>query len=205
MTATPVVEVQYSRFSCPHPAGPDFNQPGQGNIRHRSWTGVTGPIERWRCTTCGQEFSERAGSLMSHSTLPEATVARLLTCQRWGVCDVGTAEIGDVDIKTVPRFQRVAAQRAREHHQQVVQQVVVAGVQLDEAMRHRLLSLGVGVIAGLGSYACPSSPNLACWRQAHFANTKAATPSLLDGKTTQQGSGCTAACRTAESRCCRRV
>ena len=67
---------------------------------------------------------------MSHSMWPEATVARWLTCQRWGVCDVGTAEICDVDIKTVHRFQRVAAQRAREHHQQVVQQVAVAGFQL---------------------------------------------------------------------------
>jgi hypothetical protein len=53
---------------------------------------------------------------MSHSKLPKETVVRLLKCQRWGVCDVGTAEICQVDIKTVHRFQRVAAQRAKEHH-----------------------------------------------------------------------------------------
>jgi IS1 family transposase len=69
---------------------------------------------------------------MSHSKVPEETVTRLLKCQRWGVCDIGSAEICEVDIKTVHRFQRVAAQRAKEHHQQVVQGVEVEGVQLDE-------------------------------------------------------------------------
>jgi IS1 family transposase len=38
-----------------------------------------------------------------------------------------------VDLKTVHRFQRVAAQRAQPHHQQVVRDVAVQGVQLEEA------------------------------------------------------------------------
>lgn len=132
MTPTPVLEGQYSRFCCPNQACADFNVAGGGNIRHRSWGGSLGHIERLRCVRCGQEFSECCGTLMSHSKLPEETVVRLLKCQRWGVCDVGTAEICAVDIKTVHRFQRVAAQRAQEHHQQVVQGVEVEGVQLDE-------------------------------------------------------------------------
>lgn len=70
---------------------------------------------------------------MSHSKLPEDTVVRLLKCQRWGVCDEGTADICDVELKTVHRFQRVAAQRAQTHHRQSVQHVAVEGVQLDEA------------------------------------------------------------------------
>ena len=70
---------------------------------------------------------------MSHSKLPEDTVVRLLKCQRWGVCDEGTADICDVEIKTVHRFQRVAAHRAKTHHRQSVQHVEVEGVQLDEA------------------------------------------------------------------------
>jgi IS1 family transposase len=60
-------------------------------------------------------------------------VERLLKCQRWGVCDEGTADICAVDLKTVHRFQRVAAPRAVQHHQQSVQNVNVQGVQLDEA------------------------------------------------------------------------
>ena len=70
---------------------------------------------------------------MAHSKLPEDTVIRLVKCQRWGVCDEGTADICAVDLKTVYRFQRVAAQRAETHHRQVVREVDVPGVQLDEA------------------------------------------------------------------------
>src|SRR5215475_829290 len=93
---------------------------------------ATGP----RCgrhTACDRECSEREGTLMARSKLPEATVERLLQCQRWGVCDEGTADICDVEIKTVHRFQRVAAHRAETHHRQSVQHVTVEGVQLDEA------------------------------------------------------------------------
>jgi IS1 family transposase len=82
---------------------------------------------------CGGEFSERAGTLMARSKLPEATVERLLKCPRWGVCDEGTADIWAVDLKTVQRFQRVAAQRAVQHHQQSGQNGHVQGGQWDEA------------------------------------------------------------------------
>src|SRR5215510_1568745 len=60
-------------------------------------------------------------------------VVRLMKCQHWGVCDEGTADICAVDLKTVYRFQHVATQRAQTHHQQVVRNVDVPGVQLDEA------------------------------------------------------------------------
>ena len=70
---------------------------------------------------------------MARSQLPEDTVVQLLKCQRWGVCDEGTADICAVDLKTVHRFQRVAAQRAETHHRQVVREVDTPGIQLDEA------------------------------------------------------------------------
>jgi hypothetical protein len=70
---------------------------------------------------------------MARSKLPEATVAQLLKCQRWGVCDAGTADICAVDLTTVHRFQRVAAHRAEVHHRQSVQHLEVQGVQWDEA------------------------------------------------------------------------
>jgi hypothetical protein len=133
MTLPTPAQQRYTRFSCPNPHCARFNCPGAGNIVHRSWTGKSKHIERLCCTVCGREFSEREGTLMVRSKLPEATIERLLKCQRWGVCDEGTADICGVALKTVHRFQRVAAHRAEEHHRQVVQQVDVQGVQLDEA------------------------------------------------------------------------
>jgi hypothetical protein len=129
---TPVPE-SYTRFSCPNPPCALFNRPGEGNIAHRSWTGTHKHIERLRCTTCGRECSEREGPLMARSQLPEATVAQLLKCQRWGVCDAGTADICAVALKTVHRFQRVAAHRAEVPHRQSVPPLEVQGGPWDEA------------------------------------------------------------------------
>ena len=133
MTLTTPVQERYTRFSCPNPQCAQFNRPGEGNIAHRSWTGTRKHIERLRCMACDREFSEREGTLMARSKLPEDTVIQLAKCQRWGVCDEGTADICAVDLKTVHRLQQVAAQRAETHHRQVVRGVDVPGVQLDEA------------------------------------------------------------------------
>ena len=133
MIPTTPAQDKYTKFSCPNPTCRLCNQANAGNVVHRSWTGKHKHIERLRCTLCGCEFSEREGTLMARSKLPEATVEQLLKCQRWGVCDEGTADICAVALKTVHRFQRVAAQRAETHHWQSVQDVDVPGVQLDEA------------------------------------------------------------------------
>jgi IS1 family transposase len=132
MIPTTPAHDQYTQFSCPNPACARFNRPGEGNIAHRSWTGKHQQIERLRCTVCTREFSKREGTLLARSKLPEETVERLLKCQRWGVCDEGTADICGVDIKTVHRFQRVAAPRAQAHHEQVTRDLEVKGVQVDE-------------------------------------------------------------------------
>jgi IS1 family transposase len=132
MIPTTPAHDQYTQFSCPNPACARFNRPGEGNIAHRSWTGKHQQIERLRCTVCTREFSKREGTLLARSKLPEETVERLLKCQRWGVCDEGTADLCGVDIKTVHRFQRVAAPRAQAHHEQVTRDLEVKGVQVDE-------------------------------------------------------------------------
>src|SRR5216683_1391659 len=126
-------QVRYTTFSCPNPDCTQFNRSNVDTIVHRSWTGKHKHIERLRCTACEHEFSEREGTLMARSKLAEDQVERRLKCQRWGVCDEGTADICAVDLKTVYRFQRVAAQRAKAHHQQSVQDLEVQGVQWDEA------------------------------------------------------------------------
>jgi transposase-like protein len=133
MTLTTPVPERYTRFSCPNPQCAQFNCPGAGNLAHRSWTGTHQHIDRLRCTACDREFSDREGTLMARSKLPEDTVIQLVKCPRWGVCDEGTADICAVDIKTVQRLPQVAAQRAETHHRPVVGEVAVPGVQVDEA------------------------------------------------------------------------
>jgi len=115
---TPAPE-RYTRCSCPPPPCAQCHRPGTGNIAHRSWTGEPKPIERLGGTACGRECSAREGTLMARTKLAEDTVERLLQCQRWGVCDEGTADSWGVELKTVSRCQRVATQRAQPHHQEV--------------------------------------------------------------------------------------
>ena len=78
MTLTTPAQESSTRFSCPNPHCARFNRSGAGNIAHRSWTGTSKHIERLRCTLCHRECSEREGTLMARSKLPEAIVERLL-------------------------------------------------------------------------------------------------------------------------------
>ena len=105
----------------------------RGNIVHQSWTGKHKHIERLRCTACDREFSEREGTCMARGELPETTVAQLLNVSG-GASVMRVPPISaQSTLKTVHRFQSVAAHRAQTHQQQVVQQGDVQGVQLDEA------------------------------------------------------------------------
>jgi hypothetical protein len=109
-----------------------YNQINQGNISHRSWTGVRKDIERLRCLTCKKEFSSRAGSLQERAKVSEEKQELLLKCSRWGVCDEGIAGICAVNLKTVRLFQDNAAKRAEVHHDNLVKEINAPAVQVDE-------------------------------------------------------------------------
>jgi hypothetical protein len=192
MTLTTPAPASETRFSCPNPHGARFTRPGEGNLAPRSWTGTPQHIERLRCPACDREFSERAGPLMARSKLPEATVIRLVQCQRGGVCDTATADLCAVALKTVQRFQRVAAQRAEAHHRQSVQNLAVQGVQWDEAHAnlrpqqvawvHTAFARGSGCLLG-GDFG-PRPPDTAAALVAQVvARTQALPLFLTDGWT----------------------
>jgi hypothetical protein len=190
MTLTTPAQERDIRFACPNPQCARCNRPGDGNIAHRSWTGMHKHIERLRCTACGREFSEREGILIACSKLPEETVIRLMQCQRWGVCDEGTADICAVDLQTVHRFQRVAAHRAEAHHRQSVQNLEVQGVQLDEAHAklrpkqvewvHTALAMGSWVLLWVG-FGPRTQDTAAALSAQVVARTQALPLLLTDG------------------------
>jgi hypothetical protein len=132
MIPTTPAHDQETPCACPHPACAWFTRLGEGNLVHRSWTGTHQQSDRLRCTVCTREFSEREGTSLARSQVPEETVERLLPCQRWGRGDAGTADLWGVDITTVHRFQRVAAPRAQAHHAQVARDLEGKGVHGDE-------------------------------------------------------------------------
>src|SRR2546423_1269744 len=89
--------------SCPHVRCPRRGPRGTRPLAHRAWTGQDKPSARLRCQACGPEGSARRGTVMAATKLPDATVERRLTCQRWEGCEAGTADLCGVDLTTVPR------------------------------------------------------------------------------------------------------
>ena len=107
---------KYNHFACPNPACSLYNQFCEGNIAHYSWIGKAKNIERLQCKKCFRAFSSRRGTLLEAAKISELQQTRLLKCFRWGVSDEGTADIAEVDVKTVRLFREKAAKRAQIHH-----------------------------------------------------------------------------------------
>jgi hypothetical protein len=73
-------------------------------------------IRRLYCRTCGHRFSERQGSLMARSKLPEETVVRIVKCLGYGCSVEATADICEVDPRTVELLLSKAGPRAEDFH-----------------------------------------------------------------------------------------
>lgn len=121
-------------LACPNPDCTDFNRFAAGNRSVVAWTGKHKNIRRLYCSTCGHRFSDRRGSLLEAAKLPEATVVRIIQCLGHGCSVEATADICDVDPRTVERLLGHAGRRAEDfHHLQLARlQTPPEAVQLDE-------------------------------------------------------------------------
>ena len=89
----------WSAFACPNPRCSAFGQRGQANLRPHGWSSKAHGIRCLRCTVCGKSFSERAGTPLFHSRLPEekAVQIREMELRQFSPCTIEsylTAVIG---------------------------------------------------------------------------------------------------------------
>jgi len=103
-------------FACPNPDCDCFNQFGGDNLSVVEWMGKNKAIRRIRCNCCGQRFSERQGSLMQYTKLPQQTVVRIVKCLGHGCSIEATADICETDPRTVSRLLEKAGRRAEDFH-----------------------------------------------------------------------------------------
>lgn len=103
-------------FTCPNSDCADFNHFDAGNLSIAEWMGKDKAIRRLYCKTCGARFSERQGSLMEYTKLPQADVVRIIKCLGHGCTMEATADICEVDPRTVQRFLENAGKRAADFH-----------------------------------------------------------------------------------------
>jgi len=123
-----------SALACPNPECSDFNHFGAGNLSVAERMGKGKAIRRLYCHTCGHRFSERQGSLLQYTKLPLDAVVRIVKCLGHGCSIDATADICDVDARSVARLLKRAGIRADDFHRQQLERlrVPLEAVELDE-------------------------------------------------------------------------
>jgi transposase-like protein len=121
-------------FACPNPDCSHFNRFDAGNLSVVEWTGKNKDIRRLYCNHCKRRFTERQGTLLRYSKLPEETVVRIVKCLGHGRSVEATADICDVDPRTVDRILGRAGRRAEDFHRLRLDELDAPpeAVQLDE-------------------------------------------------------------------------
>jgi transposase-like protein len=127
-------ELPLSALACPNPDCDDFNRFGAGNLSVAEHMGKHKAIRRLYCHTCGHRFSERHGSLLQYTKLPLDTVVRIVKCLGHGCSLDATADICEVDPRSVARLLEKAGLRADDFHRQQLERlrVPLEAVELDE-------------------------------------------------------------------------
>lgn len=127
-----------SLFACPNPDCSLFNQFSAGNLSVAEWMGKNKSIRRLYCNGCQHRFSERQGSLLQCTKLPEPAVVRIVKCLGHGCSVEATADICEVDPRSVDRMLERAGLRADDFHNQQLQRLrdlphePIEAVELDE-------------------------------------------------------------------------
>lgn len=108
-----------SRFCCQNTACADYGKRGHGNL---TVTGCYGPQRRrlLRCRTCKARFSERKGTPLFDSRLPEDKIVSLLEHIAEGCGVRQTSRLIGVNKNTVVRFCMLAGDQAQKLHDEVV-------------------------------------------------------------------------------------
>ena len=128
------VDDKLAGFACPNEDCTQFNVFGGGNLSVCERFGRDKQIRRLYCNHCGHRFSERQGSLMARTKLPPETVVRIIKCLTHGCSIEATADICEVDPRTVELMLTKAGQRADDFHRLALERLDSSPpvVELDE-------------------------------------------------------------------------
>ncbi len=121
-------------FVCPNSDCADFNSFDASNLSVAERMGKDKAIRRLYCKTCGARFSERQGSLMQDTKLSDADVVRIIKCLGHGCSVEATADICEVDTRTVQRLLEKSGKRAADFHRLQLENLdePLEAVQMDE-------------------------------------------------------------------------
>jgi hypothetical protein len=107
-------------FCCQNKACPDQGRRGHGNLYFRGWSGQGQRIRMVYCRTCKKSFSERKGTPLEDSRLPQGKAVALLEHLREGCGTRATSRLVRVDKNTVTRYLRLTGPHAQALHHELV-------------------------------------------------------------------------------------
>jgi hypothetical protein len=108
-----------SAFCCQNPDCPDYGQRGKGNLTVPMRYGPR-QCRLLRCKTCKARFSERKGTPLFGSPLPEDKVVAVLHHLAEGVGVRKTGRLVGVNKNTVVRYGLLAGEHAQQLHDELV-------------------------------------------------------------------------------------
>jgi transposase-like protein len=105
---------------CQNSRCPDAGRRGQGNLTFRGYSGKGQRIRLVYCRTCKARFSERKGTVLEQSRLPDEKVHDILDHIREGCGTRATSRLVHVDKNTVTRYIALAGGQAATLHDELV-------------------------------------------------------------------------------------
>jgi transposase-like protein len=127
MEARPDIE----SLCCVNPECKHFAQKGKQNLKLRKTYGKD-LIRYLRCSSCGEEFSERKGTALFNSKIAESKAASIIEHLDSGCGVVATANLLHVAKDTVSRLVRVAGRTSKSLHDGLVRSLKPKALQFDE-------------------------------------------------------------------------
>ena len=109
-----------SRFCCQNSDCPDYGKRGEENLSVCDHYGPNKQRRMLRCRTCKTRFSERKGTPLFGSTLPEEKALSLLQHVDEGCGVRKTSRLTGVHRDTVTRYSRLAGKHAHDVHDELV-------------------------------------------------------------------------------------
>ncbi len=109
-----------ARFCCQNPGCPLFGRRDAGNLSACARYGKHGHIRLLYCRACKSCFSERKGTPLFHSHLPEGKARSVLHHLGEGCGVRQTGRLVDVHPNSVVRLARMAGRHARDTHDELV-------------------------------------------------------------------------------------
>ena len=109
-----------SDFSCQNPTCPDHGKKGGANLATHGRYGAAKAHRLLKCRTCRVRFSERKGTPLYRSHLPEQKVISILEHLNEGGGVRQTERLVKVHRDTVMRYGRLAGNHAKLAHEQLV-------------------------------------------------------------------------------------